>query len=272
MGSRKNKVVVSVITVVFNEYSSIETTLKSVIGQSFDNFEYICIDGGSNDGTLELLEKYKKYFSEFISEPDAGVYDAMNKGLNYARGEWVIFINSGDQFCDKYVLENVFKSKIYCEDSAVIYGDTILDSSVGAIYSKSDRPFFQMDSFIKSKGICHQSVFVRRDVALKYKFNHNLKISADFKMLYDIYQAGYHFQYLEMPISMYKIDDGISKKNQIQAWKEDAIVIGIDNTMQFKIWFFFARCFFFLKKYFSKYFRNFFPNFFLVIKRYRLNK
>lgn len=113
---------VSVVTVVYNDVKKIENTVNSVISQSYNNKEFIIVDGGSNDGTLEIIKKYDFSIDSFISEKDRGIYDAMNKGVSLATGEWIIFMNSGDCFVDNKVLENIFRKEIPAHIS-FIYSD-----------------------------------------------------------------------------------------------------------------------------------------------------
>lgn len=103
---------ISIITVVYNSVDLIEQTIKSVLEQGYPNLEYIIIDGGSSDGTIQVINRYKDKISQFIREPDNGVYDAMNKGKEYAHGEWINFMNSGDCFYTKDVLLKIFFNKI----------------------------------------------------------------------------------------------------------------------------------------------------------------
>ena len=111
----------SVITVVFNNVKDIERTMLSVLNQTYTNIEYIIIDGGSNDGTLELIDKYKDRITKIISEKDNGIYDAMNKGLTLATGEYVLFMNSGDEIYARDTVEKVFDS---APDADIYYGET----------------------------------------------------------------------------------------------------------------------------------------------------
>ena len=102
---------ISVVTVVYNSEALIENTVKSIINQSYSHIEYIVVDGGSTDGTIDILNRYKKNISTLISEPDHGIYDAMNKGIRLATGDFLVFINSGDKFSSHDILEKIFSSK-----------------------------------------------------------------------------------------------------------------------------------------------------------------
>lgn len=102
---------ISVITVSYNAVTSIEKTMLSVLNQIYDRVEYIIIDGGSVDGTLEVIQKYVDRLGYWVSEPDKGIYDAMNKGILNASGDWIIFMNCGDIFVDDNVLYSLFSGK-----------------------------------------------------------------------------------------------------------------------------------------------------------------
>ena len=96
----------SIITINYNNARGLERTIKSVICQTFTNYEYIIVDGGSTDGSLEVINKYADHISKWVSEPDEGIYNAMNKGTRMASGEYFNYMNSGDCFCDAHVLED----------------------------------------------------------------------------------------------------------------------------------------------------------------------
>lgn len=116
---------ISIITVCYNAENEIEKTIESVIKQTFNDFEYIIIDGSSTDSTLNIVNSYKSYIQQIISEPDKGIYDAMNKGVKMANGEWVIMMNAGDQFASNTVLDEIFSS--YIPDSIdFIYSDVLV--------------------------------------------------------------------------------------------------------------------------------------------------
>ena len=125
---------VSIITVCYNAVSAIQRTILSVLSQTYENIEYIIIDGKSTDGTLAIIKKYESRIAFWLSEPDNGIYDAMNKAINNATGEWVLFMNADDEFVDNKVVERfVFVVKTH-KNYAVYYGDTILRYAIG------DRP------------------------------------------------------------------------------------------------------------------------------------
>ena len=118
---------VSIVTVVFNGVSIIEDTIKSVINQTYDNLEYIIIDGGSTDGTIDIIKKYEDKISLWISEPDKGIYDAMNKSLDRLCGLWVNFMNAGDYFYSENAIQEIFGQNNDYSSYAVVYGDRISD-------------------------------------------------------------------------------------------------------------------------------------------------
>ena len=116
-----NNCKLSIITICYNIKDEIERTCKSIVGQTWQDFEWIVVDGGSTDGTLEVLKKYSDRIDILISEKDSGIYNAMNKGIKLANGEWLNFMNGGDNFASNDVLEKVFKNKNYEAD--ILYGD-----------------------------------------------------------------------------------------------------------------------------------------------------
>ena len=120
-----DKPLISIITVVFNGEKYLEETIQSVINQTYSNVEYIIIDGGSSDGTLDIIKKYEERIDYWVSEKDRGIYDAMNKGIDVASGKWLNFMNGGDEFYDNKVIENIFKNCSY-EDEYVIHGKVAL--------------------------------------------------------------------------------------------------------------------------------------------------
>jgi glycosyltransferase involved in cell wall biosynthesis len=178
--SGEHKPVVSIITVVYNSEAFIEKTILSIINQTYQNIEYIIIDGGSTDRTIEIIQKYGKSITRWISQKDKGLYDAMNKGLQMARGDYVWFINSGDEVYDKKTVETVFDIMPGFPD--IIYGETEIIDQAGkqlGMRRHSVPDVLNWKSFRWGMLVCHQSVLVKRELAGDYdlKFRH----SSDFE-------------------------------------------------------------------------------------------
>ena len=121
---------ITIVTVVYNDKNNIEKTINSVLNQSYNSKEYIVVDGKSTDGTLEIVKKYADQISVIVSEPDRGIYDAMNKAVDLAHNEWIIFMNSGDVFADNDTLKNVFNEPI-SKNISFIYSDFMLVMILG---------------------------------------------------------------------------------------------------------------------------------------------
>lgn len=198
---------ISIITISFRAVKEIRETIESVLAQTFTDYEYLFIDGASKDGTVELIESYRAAFEEkgvayhVVSEPDKGIYDAMNKGVAKATGEWIVMMNAGDSFVDGKVLEDLFLNKSY--DADILYGDTILreHSKKAIMYKRSNaRPLYRID---ESMAFCHQSSFVRRTVLQKYGFDMQYKIAADYDLFVRTYQDGVPFQHVPRLIAMF---------------------------------------------------------------------
>jgi len=146
---------ISIITVCYNAENEIERTIQSVIDQTFHDYEYIIVDGASKDSTMDIVNKYSDRIHQIVSEPDSGIYDAMNKGTKIANGEWMIFMNAGDLFADNRVLENVFAIS-YPTTIQCLYSDIYMPDSKG---NWSVCPMF-----FENGGLNHQSTIYRREL------------------------------------------------------------------------------------------------------------
>lgn len=168
---------ISIITVVFNSKNYIEDTIKNILSQTYKNIEYIIIDGKSTDGTVEIIKSYQHEISLWISEPDKGLYDAMNKGIRLATGDYILFINSGDKLFDITTIEQVFSKPI----ADVYYGDTVIintnDQEIGLRRLRPPEKL-SFKSFRKGMLVCHQSFIARRE--LVPNFNLNYRFAADY--------------------------------------------------------------------------------------------
>lgn len=152
----------TVITVVFNGENALAPTICSALGQSYRNFEYIVIDGASTDRTVEILRKYENSIDYWVSEPDEGIYDAMNKGIRQARGEWLYFLNCGDRFCDSEVLARVASAAV-CTDAPLIIGrvNYVRDNIAIKQFPTTVPEENTARALFRSK-FCHQAFFARR--------------------------------------------------------------------------------------------------------------
>ncbi len=210
---------ISIITVTYNAEHFIESTLKSVSDQTFTDYEHLIIDGASNDETLNIVQKYIRAQLKVFSEPDEGLYDAMNKAIQKATGEYIIFLNAGDVFYDEGTLTQVF-TKSKGED--FIYGDTVVVDQSG-----SARPYHKMKpyqnllsyrSFINGMVICHQSMIVKREKAVLFD-NKNYKIACDIDWAIRTTKNCKTFLDTDLHISKF-LDGGLSQKNKLDAIRE----------------------------------------------------
>lgn len=179
----KNKPKVTIVTVVYNGIDSIEETILSVINQDYTDKEYIIIDGGSTDGTIEIIKKYETRIDHWISEKDKGIYDAMNKGIIMANGEWVNFMNSGDYFFDYRTLSTIFSNISINSSIRVLYGSVCFFNN-NKLIVKQSRP---LKSIKLEMPICHQSMLTRAAFLKSYLFDLKYKFASDYDQLYKIY-------------------------------------------------------------------------------------
>ena len=223
---------VSVVTVTYNCGNRFTKTAESIIRQSYENIEYIVIDGGSNDSTKKEIEKFRDHIDYYVSEPDNGIYDAMNKALNVATGDWIIFMNAGDTFHKDDTIEKCFNSNL--EGYSAIYGSWFNQREDKLLYIPCDTPFWESKKRFKGMGFSHQSVFVRLEWAKRFPFDLSFKCCADYNMIYNIYNAGGRFFCANIPIAIFDGTDGFTEKNRKIQIKETAKILGIDKTFYFK--------------------------------------
>ncbi len=177
--SNKGKAVVSVITVCYNAAADLEKTMKSVREQTYGAVEYVIVDGGSSDGTRELIERNSDIVSRWVSERDEGLYFAMNKGLDLASGEYVLFMNAGDLFYESETLEKMMSSAYELQD--IYYGDTMILSPEGVPLGRRRLSLpkkLTRRSFHWGMTVCHQSFLVRRELCSHYDTSYS--ITADY--------------------------------------------------------------------------------------------
>ncbi len=215
---------VTVVTAVLNDAGHIEQTILSVISQTNIEIEYIIVDGGSKDGTLELIGKYKDKISLLISEPDRGVYDAMNKGIKYSTGDFVYFLNSGDVLLNPSILSKI-KLEELKERNAIIYGNVVV--AYGNIEAlEKPRPFFNSKMKFKGIGICHQSMFFPGELIRNEKYDLSYNIAADYDLAYRLWRKGTVFLFKDITIAKYDWGKGISSNpyKLLDVYRENARV------------------------------------------------
>ncbi|AEI14058.1 glycosyl transferase family 2 [Flexistipes sinusarabici DSM 4947] len=211
---------ISIITVVFNGEKYLEETIQSVINQTYPNVEYIIIDGGSTDGTLDIIKKYEHAIDYWVSEPDKGIYDAMNKGIKASNGNWVNFMNAGDSFADNNIILLVVNSVSNYKD--IIYGGIIVKKGGQEEDVKLlPKKFNKKNLIVYGTGVvCHQSIFVRKSKIIYYSLKYPLK--GELNWYFDLLKQSISFQRLDFPVTYYSLG-GVSYSaflpNQLEALK-----------------------------------------------------
>lgn len=223
---------ISVVTVSYNAIDLIEDTIKSVAAQTYPDVEYIVIDGASKDGTKELINRHSEKISYWVSEPDKGIYDAMNKGIIMAAGDYINFMNAGDCFASDDVIEKFVES--LQEGATVVYGDTLQLRPDGLKLSKA-LPC----KFLSHKGIlCHQSAFISLPYHKSHLFDLNYKILADFNFFFNAYNKDHKiFQQVDFTISKFDMTDcGLSKANYEKNYSEYRIILKGHVSPFYMLW------------------------------------
>lgn len=192
--------ILSVITINYNNLSGLKKTIKSVLSQEHLYFEFIIIDGGSTDGSKDEILKNIDNIDYWVSEPDKGIYNAMNKGIDVANGEYCIFMNSGDVFHSSDVLKKFNEKAI---DSDIICGDTLI-MNCNKEFKKAPESI-TLD-YLFSNALCHQSVFIRTALMKKYHYDETLKIVSDRKFfLQTLIISGCSYSAIDIIVSDYDI-------------------------------------------------------------------
>ena len=220
---------ISIITVTYNCLEDFKKTFDDIRRQSYPNIEYIVIDGASTDGTAEYIKEHSSLIDHWVSEPDGGIYDAMNKGIAAATGDWALMLNAGDVLYDTDVLPNLFLGRKYDED--VLYGDYISNRMDGPFYVKCDRPFFVRKERFSGMGMGHQAILVSVPVIKRFLFDTSFRCCADYNQMSAMYNAGCHFVYLGVPISVTEGRYGFSQKNRMLQFREEAKICRVDGTL-----------------------------------------
>lgn len=207
----------TVITIVYNNVHDIERTVLSVLNQSYENIEYLLIDGASNDGTLEILKQYEGRIGRLVSERDKGIYDAMNKGLSLATGDYVLFMNSGDEIYASDTVEKIFATQ---PDADIYYGETeMFDENWNSLGQRRHRTpeHFTWRDFKFGMSISHQAIYIRRALTEPYDLNYQL--SSDIDWIIKAAKKAKNIVNVRMYVAKYLMG-GMSKKKHRQSLAE----------------------------------------------------
>ncbi|MBS6469949.1 MAG: glycosyltransferase [Bacteroides sp.] len=206
----------SIITINFNNEKGLKKTLESVSIQTYKNFEFIIIDGGSTDNSVNIIKEYQPIITYWLSEPDKGIYNAMNKGIAQAHGEYCIFMNSGDTFYDASTIE---KSLPYLDGTAIVSGYTYTDKTIFPAPSEISLGMFMKFSLM------HQSTFISTTIQKKYGYDERYKIGADRKFLMQVLlYDNVTYKAIDVTVSNFDMT-GISMTNKALEQKEREAIL-----------------------------------------------
>ena len=243
MSNKNNNILVSIITVCYNSEKHIRDTIESVLNQTYDNIEYIIVDGESTDNTLNIIKEYEPKFNggmRWISEPDKGIYDAINKGISMSNGKIIGIINSDDWYNS-----NVVKKIIdyYDENIDIYYGDIYLVRNLyNKDYIKKKIPLNL--NLLKDKMVLfHPSTFINKSLYDKLgKYDINYSIVSDYKFILESFLNNYNFKYINYPFAYFRttgvsgsyktIIEKYKVKNEIFGFKFRNLKCLILNTLK----------------------------------------
>ena len=235
--------VISIITVCYNAQNEIAATLKSVKEQTFKGYEYIIVDGASKDNTLKVIAESGVAPTLLISEKDKGIYDAMNKGLALAKGDYLMFLNAGDSLYSPNTLQQI--ADVAKNNPDVIYGDTaIVDADRNYLRPRRLRPpkHLTRNSFKNGMLVCHQAFLPKRELAMPYDMQY--RFSADFDWCVKILAKATTSVQIEGYIVNY-LEEGATTRNHVKSLKERFRIMckhyGLLTTIFKHIWFLFRK-------------------------------
>lgn len=223
MNEETSKYLVTIVTVVLNGVDTIESAIKSVVNNHDSGIEYIIIDGGSTDGTMQIIKKYENEVALVLSEPDDGIYDAMNKGIEKATGEWIFFLG-----CDDELISIPDLSKLESKYQ-IVYGDVVLGNGKN-FYSRFQKSMLYMNT------LHHQAAFYKAELLKSHKFNTEYRVMADYLVNLVLYKEGVPAIYIPQEISRFGLkgvsSSWIGKKEWLAiVYKYNGIVMGLVATM-----------------------------------------
>lgn len=220
----------SIIVVSLNTKNKLENTIKSIINQSLKNYEIIIVDGKSNDGTIDLISKYKKHLKKILIKKDRGIYFAMNRGIKLASNDWLIFLNSGDIFYSINTLKKITLNIKRNKNTDVLVGNTkIINNEI--VYKKK---FKKLNSKTLISCFSHQSCAIKRTIHEKNYYKTKYKIAADFNFFKEVFKKNGKFLYINETISVNEAH-GISDRERFLALREFRDINRFNNNISFKL-------------------------------------
>lgn len=220
----------TIVTVCRNVLPEVQRTAASVHAQTFTDYEYIVVDGASTDGTTQWLKTQNNL--RWCSEPDQGIYDAMNKGARMAQGEWVIFMNAGDTFYDSEVLQRV--APCLQDGYGLVYGDIVKERKGKEIIKRAEPPHNAHRMFC-----CHQALFTRTELLRRTPFDIQHKLSADFKFVKQMYRQGVPMRHVTQVIARFDTH-GVSNTRLTDGLEDNiAVIREVDTNRWQRTWFIF---------------------------------
>lgn len=226
--SRADQPLVTIVTVVFNDARQIEATIQSVISQAYGNIEYLVIDGGSDDGTLDILRKYEDRIDYWVSERDSGIYDAMNKGIDLAGGNWINFMNAGDSLFNESTISLIFSDMAKTHGVDVIYGDVLIVYPQYGGMNKI-RKAGRLSDLWKGMQFSHQSALIAAEYIKSNKFNPVYRLAADFDLLYSAYRQSRSFFYTGQTLACTSAG-GVSDLQRVRVYRERLRIVSRRNN------------------------------------------
>ena len=231
----------SVITVTYNAEKVIEKTIQSIVGQTYKEWEYIIIDGASKDSTLAIIDKYRDNVNKLISEPDKGLYDAMNKGIAAASGDYLCFLNAGDIFHESNTLQLISDSISGNTLPDIIYGETaIVDKDDNFLHMRRLKAPEKLTwkSFKQGMLVCHQAFFAKRTLAEPFDLSY--RFSADFDWCIRVMKKASTLHNTHITVIDY-LDEGLTTQNHKASLKERFRIMakhyGWVSTVAHHVWF-----------------------------------
>ena len=207
MAKRTYYMKVSIITINYNNHEGLQKTIDSILAQTWRDFEWIVIDGGSTDGSKALLEQQQDHFAYWCSEPDKGVYNAINKGIAQAQGDYISCMNSGDTFYAPDTLQKVFSEE---READILYGDWLQVFDDHELLVDFPAPVELYSFYLRN--ICHQAMFVRTSFLKKKGFDESFRIKADYSRWIEAALDGLFFEHIPVTVCRYDMG-GLSSNN-----------------------------------------------------------